>query len=141
MTLEVTMRKFLYTLLVGVSSLTSSACVATLHQGYGAPQTYLSVQQKTFVKMRNNCAPFIRIEGIVGTYAEKLPLGQPYTVVLARLPGGGNEGIITVTGFDKDGVYFGSAEKKFSFALNTDRVESWSVDQLKLSNGKGGCPK
>ncbi|MFZ2048887.1 MAG: hypothetical protein WAV25_01145 [Minisyncoccia bacterium] len=134
------MRKFLYTTLVAVA-LTQNACAVTLQQSYGATQKYLTIQQKTFVKMRNNCAPFIRIEGVVGTYAEKVPLGQPFTVVLVRQPGESDQGLITVTGFDKDGTYFGSNERTFQFYLGQDRIESWTVDYLKSPNSGGGCPR
>ena len=133
------MRSILYILLV-VATLSQSACMTSFTQG-SSTQRFLMIQQKTLVKVQNNCAPHLKIESVMGVYTSDVQYGDSYTAVLVRQPFMDGNMKLTVKGYGDLNEYLGSSTQAFTLTADGDRQEVWEVNNLFLPNGKGGCVK
>jgi len=127
----------LFVFLVPAFIVPMSGCY-TLRQGENV-QKYTTIQQSVFVRVVNNCAPSLVIEGMGGVIKSNLGYGESFTVVLVRQPFSSSELTLTVKG-SASGRYLGSATK--TYYVNYDqgaRQEVWEVNYLNLPGGSGGC--
>jgi len=127
-------------LVLGLALIVPMSGCYTLRQGESV-QKYSTIQQSVFVRVVNNCAPSLVIEGMGGVIKSNLGFGESFTVILVRQPFSSSELTLTVKG-SASGRYLGSSTK--TYYVNYDqgsKQEVWEVDYLRLAGGNGGCPR
>lgn len=123
--------------------LATSGCL-TVHTS-GGTQRFLLPQVGVILRVVNNCTPFLDVWGPTGILVEKLPFGEVAHVPLVSQPYTGRNRRVqaTVQGYRMAGAekeYLGSATETFSVSTYRGSLqETWEVDRLRLSNGRGGC--
>jgi len=111
----------------------------TLRQGENVQQ-YSNARPAMLVRVINNCAPNLDIEGASGTIRSNLGFGESFTVVLARPLFGSGQMILVVKGA-ADGKYLGSVSKTFNVNSSQGARETpWEINRLSLgNNGRNNC--
>ena len=120
----------------GIMSMTACMPPSVLHQPGGPPQVIPMFRQTTIVGVQNNCATTLRIFSPLKVYADSVPNGNPFTVVLVREPLSSDRIPLTVTGKGEKGENLGSQTRDFYFRIEGTQQEFWEVNSLTF-----GCIK
>lgn len=126
-----------------LATVLASGCVGVpIGRPGGGVQLYVPYQVGSFVRVVNNCAPFLDLETVNGVVVEKLPYGGSTTVPLISMPFGGSyrRMFLTAKGYTAVREYLGSATAEFGVSTyEGSRSEVWEVNRLHLPSGRGGC--
>ncbi len=133
------MKKFFVCVLI---ALAVGGCIGFPISEGGRGKIYVPYQVGAFVRVVNNCAPYLDLETVNGVVKEALPYGGSVTVPLISMPFGGPHRAMALTakGYTAAREYLGSMTAVFH--VNTyqgSQVAVWEVNQLNLPNGRGGC--
>lgn len=133
------MRLLLSRLLLCVIPLLTGCFIVT--EG-GTRRIEIRTQRTVAVRVVNNCAPLLDVEGDRGRLLTGLQFGQARTVFLQApfLAGGDNVTLHIIVQGWAGNRYLGSAQQPYSIGpYYGSRSEVFIVEYLSLPNGRGGC--